>query len=235
MVALVILMIFATFGVLAAQKDGGIIVYPVSSANLGPVVFSHQSHEDGSGYTCKMCHAGESGNYGTFTMETIRKGQACGSCHDGRVKNPRNGQNIFPVHQCPSCHMPPGDTIIALNRMDPVIFSHRKHLGAQSQDKSIHANGISCRDCHPVPFERSLRRPLGMALPHEKDGCAVCHNGGKPKQEMPVAFPATTRCLTCHQPKEQVSAIKAVFGYTEACPREVALIAKQPEMEAATR
>jgi c(7)-type cytochrome triheme protein len=185
----------------ASEKDGGFIVYPGVSGSQGPVIFSHRLHgARGAGYACGQCHSGASTTALAFTMEEIRKGRVCGSCHDGKTKALRSRRIAAAVQDCSACHMPSSDIVITLNRMDPVAFSHVGHLGADQKEKISRTNGFSCRDCHPEPFERASNGTIEMKVPHENGGCARCHNGQKRKDGMPDAFPANTRCLTCHQP-----------------------------------
>jgi len=98
--------------------------------------------------------------------------------------------------------MPADDIVIRLNRMDPVAFSHIRHLTADPGNKSSNPAGFTCNDCHPVPFERVSGGPVGMEVPHESGGCAECHNGNERKDGIRPAFAATTKCLTCHRPIE---------------------------------
>ncbi len=190
----------------AARKDGGVVVYPGTSVSMGAVVFSHRSHgSDGAGYQCKSCHSGESGQTLTVTMDRIRTGEACGTCHDGRTRGPRGHQSASPVRDCSSCHIPTTDSIIKLNRMDAVPFSHVRHLRVEAGSRYSRNTGFSCIDCHPVPFEHGVKGPPLMELPHERGGCAQCHNGRKRKDGMPTAFAATTKCLTCHKSSEPAS------------------------------
>jgi c(7)-type cytochrome triheme protein len=177
------------------------MVYPSTEASPGAVVFSHQSHgAKGAGYQCKRCHTAAPDRAPTITMDRIRAGEACGVCHDGRTKGPRGRQAASPVRDCSSCHMPATDTVIKLNRMDAVAFSHTKHLGVDAKNKHSRLSGFSCIECHPAPFERAAKGSPGMDLPHARGGCAQCHNGRKRQDGMPAAFAATTRCLTCHRP-----------------------------------
>jgi c(7)-type cytochrome triheme protein len=104
------------------------------------------------------------------------------------------------VQDCSACPMPAADIVIKLNRMDPVTFSHSRHLKVDRVNKNVNVAGFSCGDCHPAPFERTTLGPVGMAVPHESGGCAQCHNGKKRADGMPVAFAANSRCLTCHKP-----------------------------------
>lgn len=195
----------------ASKKDGGFVVYPGASTNAGAVVFSHRSHgADGSGYQCKDCHSGTPGPSLNITMNRIRASEACGACHDGRTRGPRGRQSASPVQDCSSCHTPVTDSIIKLNRMDAVQFSHVRHLNIKTNNNYSSLTGFSCIDCHPVPFERGVNGPPRMELPHEQGGCAQCHNGRKRKDGMPTAFAATSRCLTCHKPPEPSSPTQPV-------------------------
>jgi len=185
----------------AAEKDGGIVLYPGFSGSPGPVVFSHRFHDiRNAGFTCNQCHPPESPKMMIVTMDAIRNGQICGSCHDGKTRGPRSRMAAASIQECPGCHMPAADIVISLNRMDPVSFSHVRHLGVDSTKKISKPTGFSCGDCHPSPFERIAKGPVGMKVPHETGGCASCHNGRTRRDGNPPAFAATTRCLTCHKP-----------------------------------
>jgi c(7)-type cytochrome triheme protein len=182
------------------EKDGGYIAYP--SAN-GSVIFSHRSHGiHQAGYPCSDCHASSKTNVLSVRMDDIRQGKTCGFCHNGRTKGPRSPLPAFPVEECTSCHMPADDVSIQLNRMDPVAFSHIRHLMANPGNKSSNPVGYTCSDCHPAPFERVSGGPVGMEVPHESGGCAECHNGKERTDSIRPAFAANTRCLTCHKPIE---------------------------------
>jgi c(7)-type cytochrome triheme protein len=182
----------------AADKDGGFIAYPVNSP--GPVLFSHATHgAKGAGYACKQCHADKTMVL-LVTMNEISQGRACGACHDGRTIGPRRKTAAEAINNCKVCHMPVVEVIITMNRMDPVAFSHLKHLAVNSSNKTVRYMGLSCDDCHPALFPRSAASPVGMEVPHiNGDGCAKCHDGKKRKGGAPIAFSANTRCLTCHR------------------------------------
>ena len=185
----------------AAEKDGGVVAYPGLSGTPGPALFSHRSHgAQGTGFSCDKCHVEASTRKLTVTMASINQGKACGACHDGRTRGPRSQKAASPVQDCTVCHMPSADIVIKLNRMDPVAFSHIRHLGVDSGNKVVKPIGFSCTQCHPDPFERASKASYGMEVPHESGACANCHNGQKRKDGLPSAFPATTRCLTCHKP-----------------------------------
>jgi len=185
----------------AAEKVGGTVLYPGISGSPGPVVFSHRFHGTrGAGFPCDKCHPPESPKTMTVTMDAIRKGRLCGSCHDGKTRGPQNRVPAVSIQECSGCHMPAADIVIPLNRMDPVSFSHIRHLGADAAKKMSRPTGFSFGDCHPSPFERVAKGPVGMKVPHETGGCASCHNGQRRRDGNDSAFAATTRCLTCHKP-----------------------------------
>jgi c(7)-type cytochrome triheme protein len=170
----------------AATKDGGFVIYP--GAQAGPVVFSHSSH----GKACDTCHPSGAEKTTPVTMENIRNGKDCGSCH--------NGRQAPDIKECGACHMPASDMIFNLNRMDPVRFSHVKHLSADAGRKTTAPLGFSCGDCHSALFNRASRKSFGMEVPHETGACAQCHDGRKHNGR--TVFAATTRCLACHRSPE---------------------------------
>jgi c(7)-type cytochrome triheme protein len=200
LITAIALVIMPQWNSYAIEKDGGFITYPCAS---GPVVFSHRSHGiQEAGYACNKCHLSAEAKTMSVRMDDIRQGQTCGSCHDGRTKGPRRQLIAASIDDCRSCHMPATDIIIKLNRMDPVAFSHIRHLAVDPQNRSANPAGFACSDCHPAPFDRALRGPIGMEVPHKKGGCAQCHNGKRRKDGMRSAFAADTRCLQCHKPPE---------------------------------
>lgn len=170
----------------ALGKEAGRIIYHAPKA--GSAIFSHDTHgKTGAGYSCTECHPKGASKPPSFTMDDVSNGRACGRCHNGKTRG-RRGETAAAVQQCSNCHMPAADIIFTLNRMDPVRFSHLAHLDA--------TRDFSCRDCHPVPFDRASG-PIGMEAPHETAGCAHCHDGARHNGR--TIFPATTRCLTCHK------------------------------------
>jgi c(7)-type cytochrome triheme protein len=200
--ALFAFVIFLQFDGSASDKDGGFVQYPSVSGAPGPVIFSHRLHGGrGAGYACGQCHAAASTKTLSVTMEDIRQGRVCGSCHNGKTKGLRSQRLAAAIQDCSACHMPASDIIIMLNRMNPVAFSHVRHLGVDPKKKISKPYGFSCSACHPEPFARDSKTPVGMKVPHENGGCAHCHNGQKRSDGMQTAFPANTRCLTCHTPR----------------------------------
>jgi c(7)-type cytochrome triheme protein len=199
--AMLVLVVIPLHKVNAAEKDGGFVVYPGVSGSPGPVVFSHREHGiRKAGYACVGCHTSASSKTLNVTMDAIRQGLVCGSCHDGKIKGPRSQFAASAVQNCSDCHMPAADIAIILNRMDPAVFSHIRHLAPDMKKKAAYPSWFSCSDCHPEPFERAIKGLIGMEVPHESGGCANCHNGQRRSDGMPTAFAANTRCLTCHKP-----------------------------------
>jgi c(7)-type cytochrome triheme protein len=201
LIAMMAFIILLQFDGSASEKDGGFVLYPVVSGAPGPVSFSHRLHGiRGAGYACGQCHASSSTKAMSVAMEDIRQGKVCGSCHNGKTKGLRSSRVAAAIQDCRACHMPASDIIITLNRMDPVAFSHVRHFQMDPKKKISKLNGFSCNDCHLELFVRDSKEPVGMKVPHENGGCAHCHNGKKRVDGMPTAFPANTRCLTCHAP-----------------------------------
>jgi c(7)-type cytochrome triheme protein len=203
----------------AADKDGGFIAYPGVAASPGPVLFSHVVHGvKGAGYACNRCHENMAVAL-NVTMADIRQRRVCGACHDGKNKGPRSPMAAGSIDDCKSCHMPAADVVITMNRMDPVPFSHLRHLAVAPDKKSVRQTGLSCDDCHPVPFDRAEKSPVGMQVPHENGaGCARCHNGQKRKDGAPTAFSATSHCLSCHK-SQILLKVDSKWGIASAAKR----------------
>lgn len=69
------------------------------------VVFQHKTHTMGAGLDCDSCHddiftmeAGAAQENDDFTMESLYKGNYCGSCHDGSTAFASNTR-------CTTCHI----------------------------------------------------------------------------------------------------------------------------------
>jgi c(7)-type cytochrome triheme protein len=81
-------------------------IFPRSEGSPGDVTFTHETHVprmDGDGAICAACHRSEfsirdhgKALHGDMTMERMRQGQLCGSCH--------NGTKAFALDDCTSCH-----------------------------------------------------------------------------------------------------------------------------------
>jgi c(7)-type cytochrome triheme protein len=184
----------------AAKQNPGSLFYSCGKNAPGPVVFSHRAHgSEGAGYECRVCH-----NVwlraSTVSMEVLKRGEACGNCHNGSTQGPLSRRRASSIQDCSTCHMPSTDIRIRLNRMDAAVFSHTSHF--QSGSNKGNTADFSCSDCHPAIFERSVgKSALGMDVPHRSGACAECHNGRKKKKGKSVVFAATTKCLTCHRPQ----------------------------------
>ncbi|HSW40686.1 MAG TPA: cytochrome c3 family protein [Acidobacteriota bacterium] len=181
----------------ANERAAGFVVYP-GAGSPGPVVFSHVSHGDeGAGYSCDRCH-GAAATAADVAGEDTFHGGNCGECHDGRSMSPRL-KSAPAIANCKRCHMPKEDTVITMSRMDPVPFSHARHLGVNPSEKTIRPSGFTCNDCHPGLFGQETRERIRMESPHNTgDSCSSCHDGKQRESGIPPAFAATTRCLTCH-------------------------------------
>ena len=82
--------------------------FPRGEGSPGDVTFTHETHvprveTDGDGAICAACHRSEfsirqrgKAWIGEVTMERMRHGQLCGSCH--------NGTKAFALDDCTSCH-----------------------------------------------------------------------------------------------------------------------------------
>ncbi len=186
-----------------AQTGGGkTVVYPPSPGSPGPTVFSHRLHgPGGAGYACGRCHEGEQ-NRIAAASGPVRGKSFCSGCHDGLTTGPGKQSPASPMQDCASCHAPEADIEIRLNRMDPVLFSHGKHMGVDAPGTTEEPSGFSCGDCHPGPFPKGAGGRIEMDLPHAEGGCARCHNGRSRNDGLPTAFPADIRCLTCHKMPE---------------------------------
>ncbi len=199
--AMLALAVLAPWSGCAAEKDGGFVVYPKTSGSSGPVVFSHRAHGSGkAGYACDTCHGGASTDALKVSMDAIHKDSVCGSCHDGKTKGPRGQTTAAAIQNCSGCHMPAADILIKLNRMDPAVFSHARHMAAEGKVKTSNLAGFSCSDCHPAPYDLQSKGQTVMEVPHESGGCAECHSGKVRSDGMPETFAANTKCLKCHKP-----------------------------------
>jgi c(7)-type cytochrome triheme protein len=75
----------------------------------GPVTFSHEKHKAAGIEKCNACHTKvfkmKKGGTGPFTMEKMKAGEACGSCHDGKTKTgDKVAFSVDDKSKCESCH-----------------------------------------------------------------------------------------------------------------------------------
>lgn len=95
--------LFTELEVRGNEEGGGDIIFS-GTKSLAPVLFSHQKHKD-AGNRCNDCHPAifkkekgstDAGN--ALTMKALKKGQYCGTCHDG--------SKAFSVNKtCTKCHV----------------------------------------------------------------------------------------------------------------------------------
>jgi c(7)-type cytochrome triheme protein len=74
----------------------------------GPVTFSHEKHK-AKVDKCQACHTKvfkmKKGTTGPLTMEKMKAGEQCGSCHNGKTEV--GGAVVFNVDdkaKCDTCH-----------------------------------------------------------------------------------------------------------------------------------
>ena len=78
--------------------------FPQTGDSPGPVTFNHESHVDEGAPSCTSCHpkvfkilrAGATADGKVITHDTMTRGQACGTCH--------NGKKAFGFDDCTMCH-----------------------------------------------------------------------------------------------------------------------------------
>ena len=78
--------------------------FPQTGDSPGQVTFNHESHVDANAPSCTSCHpkafrilkAGATVDGKTITHDAMTKGQACGTCH--------NGKKSFGFDDCTMCH-----------------------------------------------------------------------------------------------------------------------------------
>jgi c(7)-type cytochrome triheme protein len=75
----------------------------------GQVTFSHGKHKEAGNEKCNACHTKifkmKRGQAGPFTMERMKAGELCGTCHNGKTEI--GGKHVFAVSDkanCEKCH-----------------------------------------------------------------------------------------------------------------------------------
>ncbi|MCF6179105.1 MAG: cytochrome c3 family protein [Geopsychrobacter sp.] len=147
----------------------------------GPVNFSHYNHLETLGKKCTLCHNKvynivRSKNP-DFSMDEMRKGKACGACH--------NGDKAFAVDDdCSACH--PTHDIAFKTEVGNVTFPH-----------DVHTEMYSCSDCHSDLFipDQKKNKQFTMAEMDEGEACGACHDGD-------TAFSVKEDCASCHPTKD---------------------------------
>ena len=94
--------LFWNGALIRAYGDIGNIVFE-DTKSFAPVVFSHKSHKS-AGSGCADCHdvmfkkqKGNTDRNNALTMKTLRAGEYCGSCHDGK-------KAFSASKKCKQCH-----------------------------------------------------------------------------------------------------------------------------------
>jgi c(7)-type cytochrome triheme protein len=143
----------------------------------GPVNFSHYNHLDALGKKCTLCHNKVYNIVRTknpaFSMDEMRKGKACGACH--------NGTKAFSVDDdCSSCH-PTADIKFTVEDGD-ALFPH-----------SVHTEMYGCADCHTGIFIPDHQKSTRFTMDQMGNGesCGACHDGD-------TAFTVEENCDRCH-------------------------------------
>lgn len=153
------------------------------------VFFDHKIHTMDVGLDCESCHdelfemeAGVAEEEDDFTMAAmIDDGQYCGACHY------EDGDAFSVETNCTACHMVSDDMIIWSEPVKGVVFNH-----------SLHTEDFDCADCHSGAFAMmngaaSENGDFTMtAMDNERKYCGLCHH------EDGDAYPAKTRCTSCH-------------------------------------
>lgn len=82
--------------------------YEKGKDSPGLVTFSHEKHKTNV-EKCTACHTKvfkmKKGTTGTATMDQMKAGQQCGTCHNGKTE--MGGKVVFAVdakEKCESCH-----------------------------------------------------------------------------------------------------------------------------------
>lgn len=169
----------------------GAIVY---SGTGEPVIFSHENHVGGQGFSCDACHpepfvprTNAAKEKGDFKMSVMQDGEYCGKCHDGSTAFASDD-----YESCANCHsgtgteepatakvVGPADAITLGEGDTAARFPHASHAA------------FSCDKCHSGLFPmKTTGTVTNMDAINSGKACGICHNGA-------VAFDATN-CSLCH-------------------------------------
>jgi len=90
-----------------AQKPPAPITFEKGKDSPGPVTFDHELHK-AANEKCTVCHVKifkmKKGTSGNLTMDKMKAGESCGTCHSGKVEV--KGKPVFAIEQCEKCHKP---------------------------------------------------------------------------------------------------------------------------------
>ena len=94
---------------LAQQKLPDPFAFPQGKDSTGPVTFDHAKHKDAGVDKCTACHVKifkmKKGQSGVLTMDKMKVGESCGTCHNGNTKV--GTKVVFKVDDkanCEKCH-----------------------------------------------------------------------------------------------------------------------------------
>lgn len=75
---------------LAQQKLPDPFAFPQGKDSPGTVTFEHAKHKDAGVDKCTACHVKlfkmKKGQSGVLTMDKMKAGESCGTCHNGNTK-----------------------------------------------------------------------------------------------------------------------------------------------------
>lgn len=100
-IAIALLLVVATAGLVMAKLGGGDIVFSVSGA--ANVLYSHDRHVGAHKIGCSECHYAvfqrSHANHQAATMTEMQRGRSCGACHNGK-----RAFSVADPQQCSKCH-----------------------------------------------------------------------------------------------------------------------------------
>jgi len=94
---------------LAQQDLPEPFAFPQGKDSSGPVTFDHTKHRAAGVDKCTACHVKvfkmEKGQSSPLTMEKMKAGQFCGSCHNGKTRvGSKVVFNVDDKANCVRCH-----------------------------------------------------------------------------------------------------------------------------------
>jgi len=117
-VSLVTVMMAVALGLLFASAADAQVKLPPDFTfaqgkdSPGPQTFSHTKHQAAGVDKCQACHTKvfkmKKGQTGPITMEKMKAGEQCGTCHNGKAKI--GDKVVFAVDDqanCEKCHKKP--------------------------------------------------------------------------------------------------------------------------------
>lgn len=187
------------------KVGGGYIVYASKADGKGPAVFSHLAHgAAGAGYACTDCHTKSATARWSVSKFRGHEMKLCAVCHGDKAKAPKGGKPAPPVSDCRACHMPAKDTLIKVDSIGSVPFSHMQHTGEVVNGKTVEHGGLSCGACHPDLYTAKSGLSMAMTYPHGGDSCGTCHNDETQSPSGKVVFTAHGNCARCHKKDSSV-------------------------------